>query len=127
VQEIRGYSAVTPIPNTPPQVKGVINLRGAVVPVIDLRLKFGMAAVEHTKFAVIVVVAVGGKTVGLIVDGVSDVLNLTQAERKPPPDLAQSSDLRFVEAIATIGERLVTLLHVGSLVGEELALTECAA
>jgi purine-binding chemotaxis protein CheW len=74
VQEIRGYSAVTPIPNTPSYVKGVINLHGTVVPVVDLRAKFSMATAEYNKFTVIIVVTVGAKVTGLVVDAASDVL-----------------------------------------------------
>src|SRR6187399_2690041 len=75
VQEIKGYSPVTPIPNAPPHVKGVMNLRGAVVPILDMRCKFGMAEAAYTKFTVIIVVTVGAKVIGLVVDAVSDVLD----------------------------------------------------
>src|SRR5271154_1024816 len=78
VQEIKGYSAITHIPNAPPHVKGVMNLRGTVVPVVDLRARFGMEAVEYSKFTVIIVVMVGEKIAGVVVDAVSDVLNISQ-------------------------------------------------
>jgi purine-binding chemotaxis protein CheW len=86
VQEIKGYSAITHIPNAPAHVKGVMNLRGTVVPVVDLRAKFGMEAVEYSKFTVIIVVMVGQKIAGLVVDAVSDVLNIQQSEVRPAPD-----------------------------------------
>src|ERR1017187_3213649 len=75
IREIRGYAPVTPIPNVPPHVRGVMNLRGTVLPVVDLRMKFHLPAVEYNKFTVIVIATVGEKTVGLLVDAVSDVLD----------------------------------------------------
>src|SRR6058998_2848247 len=74
VQEIRSYSAVTPVPNTPRAVRGVMNLRGQIIPVLDLRTKFGMPEAEYSRFAVVIVVVISGKVVGLLADGVSDVL-----------------------------------------------------
>src|SRR5512142_2514663 len=86
VQEIKGYSAITPIPNTPHHVKGVMNLRGTVVPVVDLRTKFSLASVEYNKFTVIIIVTVAAKTIGLIVDAVSDVLEIPASGIRPAPD-----------------------------------------
>src|ERR1700689_2004331 len=83
VQEIKGYSAITPIPNTPAHVKGVMNLRGTVIPVVDLRSKFAMEAVEYTKFTVIIVASVGEKIVGIVVDAVSDVLTVSRGNIRP--------------------------------------------
>lgn len=120
VQEIRGYSAVTPIPNTPPHIRGVINLRGSVVPVSDLRRKFGMTASEPTKFTVIIVVAVAGRTVGLVVDAVSDVLTLEGGALQPPPEIGASCDLRYLTGLASLGERLVAVLDLERLLGEDL-------
>src|ERR1035441_10746663 len=74
IREIRGYAPITPIPNVPPHVRGVMNLRGTILPVIDLRMKFHLPAVEYNKFTVIVIATVGAKTVGCLVDAVSDVL-----------------------------------------------------
>src|SRR5262245_63684784 len=76
VQEIKGFSRITPIPNTPSYIKGAMNLRGTVVPIVDLRCKFGMPEAEYNQFTVIIVVTVGKKIVGLVVDAVSDVLNI---------------------------------------------------
>lgn len=117
VQEIKGYSKVTPLPNTPPEVKGVMNLRGTVVPVIDLRTRFGLRAAEYTRFTVIIVVTVGAKVVGLVVDAVSDVLNVASREMVPPPDLGSGVDTSFMTGIARNGERLVSLLNIDRLVG----------
>ena len=92
VQEIKGLSAVTPIPNSPAYVKGVMNLRGTVVPIFDLRLKFGMESQAYDRFTVIVVVNVGERIVGLVVDAVSDVLDIENGSIEPAPDLGASID-----------------------------------
>lgn len=121
VQEIKGYSNITRIPNTPPHIKGVINLRGAVVPVVDLRAKFSMPLLEYTKFTVIILVAVASKTMGLIVDAVSDVLDIKGSDIQPPPELGVSVDTRFMRGMTTVNERLVAILEVDRLLGEDLA------
>ena len=119
VQEIRGYSAVTPIPNTPSYIKGVINLRGTVVPVVDLRAKFSMEATEYNKFTVIIVVSVGSKVIGLVVDAVSDVLDVPAAEMRSAPDLGSRVDTRFIRGMATIGDRMTVLLDIDRLLSED--------
>jgi purine-binding chemotaxis protein CheW len=121
VQEIRGYTSITPMPNTPPHIKGVINLRGAVIPVVDLRAKFGMPAVEYTKFTVIVLVAAAGKTMGLVVDAMSDVLALAEQDIQPPPDLGTMVDTRFLRGMGVTGERFVSLLDMDELLGRDVA------
>jgi purine-binding chemotaxis protein CheW len=119
VQEIRGYSAVTPIPNTPAHIKGVINLRGTVVPVVDLRTKFSMDLAEYNKFTVIIVVTVGQKVTGLVVDAVSDVLDIPAVEMRVAPDLGASVDTRFISGMATVGERMTVLLDIDRLLSED--------
>lgn len=119
VQEIKGYTRVTPIPNAPPEVKGVMNLRGTVVPIVDLRTRFGLTPAEYTRFTVIVVVTVGTKVVGLVVDAVSDVMNVTTDSLVPPPDLGVGVDTSFLTGMARTGERLVTLLNIDRLVGRD--------
>ncbi|MCU0705104.1 MAG: chemotaxis protein CheW [Fimbriiglobus sp.] len=125
VQEIKGYSKVTPLPNTPPEVKGVMNLRGAVVPIIDLRHRFGLPTAEYTRFTVIIVVTIGVRVIGLVVDAVSDVLNVGERDAVPPPELGAGVDTSFLTGIARSGERLVSLLNIDRLVGlsAEPALT----
>lgn len=86
IWEIRGYAPITPIPNVPPHVRGVMNVRGTVLPVVDLRMKFHLPAVEYSKFTVIVIATVGDKTVGLLVDAVSDVLMVAQDAMREAPD-----------------------------------------
>jgi purine-binding chemotaxis protein CheW len=120
VQEIKGYSAVTPIPNTPRYVKGAMNLRGMIIPVVDLRTKFAMPEVDYNQFTVIIVVMVGTKVVGLVVDSVSDVLNIPQADIQAAPDFGSQVDVRFISGIAKAGEKLVVLLDIDRvLAGEE--------
>ena len=122
VQEIKGYSAVTPIPNTPPHVRGVMNLRGAVMPVLDLRLRFGLPQAETTKFTVIVVVNVANKIVGLVVDAVNDVLDCEAQSIEPCPSLGAGVDTSFLTGMAKQGERLVALLDLERVFGVEPAL-----
>lgn len=121
VQEIKGYSKITPLPNTPREIKGVMNLRGSVVPIIDLRARFGLRETEYTRFTVIIVVTVGTKIVGLVVDAVSDVLNVGAKELVPTPDLGSGVDTTFLTGIARTGDRLVSLLNIDRLVGNSTA------
>lgn len=127
VQEIKGFSAVTPIPNAPDYVKGVMNLRGTVVPVFDLRLKFGMERKEYDRFTVIVVVNVGERVVGLIVDSVSDVLDVAHDAIETPPDLGASVDTSILQGIARNNDRLITLLDIDRVVGASKTTVEAAA
>jgi purine-binding chemotaxis protein CheW len=127
VQEIKGYSAVTPLPNLPSYIKGVMNLRGTVVPVVDLRAKFGMSDSEYTRFTVIIVVNVGQRVVGLIVDAVSDVLDVAASEVVPAPEMGAGVDTSFLTGMAKSEERLVSLLAIERVVGmDEAELTVVA-
>ena len=122
VQEIKGYSATTPIPNTPSHIKGVMNLRGTIIPVVDLRTKFSMEAAEYNQFTVIIVVTVGTKVVGLVVDAVSDVLNIPNADLQAPPDFGAQVDITFIKGMTKAGEKLVLVLDLDKVLGgEELA------
>ena len=112
VQEIKGYSAITPIPNTPNYVKGVMNLRGSIIPIVDLRAKLSMAEAAYNQFTVIIVVRVGAKTVGVVVDAVSDVLNIPLKDIQPTPDFGSQVDARFISGLAKAGDRLVVLLEI---------------
>jgi purine-binding chemotaxis protein CheW len=117
VQEIKGYSATTPIPNTPAYIKGVMNLRGTIVPVVDLRSKFGLSQTEYTPFTVIIVVTVGPKVMGLIVDAVSDVLNIPRDDVQPTPDFGVHVDARYLNGMARAGDKLVVLLDIDRVLG----------
>jgi purine-binding chemotaxis protein CheW len=118
VQEIKGYTAITPVPNTPGYLKGVMNLRGTIVPVVDLRAKFGMEAAEYTAFTVIIVLTVGTKVMGLIVDAVSDVLNIPKTDIQATPDFGAQVDARFISGMAKAGDKLVVLLDIDRVLGE---------
>jgi purine-binding chemotaxis protein CheW len=120
VQEIKGYSLITPIPHAPPHIKGVINLRGTVVPVVGLRERFGMPAVEYDKFTVIIVVMVGTRVVGVVVDAVTDVLSLTRNDLQPPPELGAAVDTSFIRGIAKTAERLVIVLDAEAALSDAL-------
>lgn len=119
VQEIKGYSAITYIPNTPPHIKGVMNLRGTVIPVVDLRAKFSMPAVDYNKFTVIIVVTVGEKILGLVVDAVSDVLNIAPGEVRPAPDFGARVDTKFISGVASLNDKLAVLLDIHKLLSED--------
>ncbi len=112
VQEIKGLTTITPIPNAPPYVSGVMNLRGSVVPVMELRSCFGLPAREDATFAVIVVVKVGPKVVGLVADAVSEVLDTTADQIEPAPEIGIAPAQQFVTAVTRAGDRLVGLLAV---------------
>lgn len=118
VQEIKGYAPPTPIPNTPCHVKGVINLRGTIVPIVDLRSKFGMETIDYTPFTVIVVTQLqGDKIVGFIVDAVSDVLNVPASDIHRTPEFDGQVDTTFVSGLAKIGDRIVILLDIEKILG----------
>lgn len=119
VQEIKGFSTVTPIPNAPAFVKGVMNLRGTVVPIFDLRLKFGMEPQAYDRFTVIVVVNVGERIVGLVVDAVSDVLDIATDAIEPVPELGDSIDTSVLQGIARNQDRLISLLQIDHVVGTD--------
>jgi purine-binding chemotaxis protein CheW len=127
VQEIKGYSAITPVPNTPAYLKGVMNLRGTIVPVVDLRAKFAMAEAEYNQFTVIIVLTVGTKVMGLIVDAVSDVLNIPKKDIQPTPDFGAQVDSQLISGMAKAGEKLVVLLDIDRVLGgAELAAVPTA-
>jgi purine-binding chemotaxis protein CheW len=119
VQEIKGYSAVTPIPNAPRYLKGVMNLRGTVIPVVDLRTMFSMEAMEYSKFTVIILVMLREKMIGLVVDAVSDVLDIEPSEIRMTPDLGVKVDTRFISGMANVGGRMTVLLDIERLLGDD--------
>ena len=117
VQEIKGYTAITPIPHAPPWIKGVMNLRGTVVPVVDLRVKFGMGTPKYDRFTVVIMVMVGARVVGAVVDGVSDVMDVSAADWVPAPEMGADIDTSFLTGIAKQGDRLISLLEIERVVG----------
>ena len=112
VQEIKGYTAINAIPNAPPYLKGVMDLRGTIVPVVDLRAKFSMAETSFNQFTVIIVVKVGARVMGLVVDAVSDVLNIPKPDIQATPDFGAEVDARYINGMAKAGDKLVVLLDI---------------
>jgi purine-binding chemotaxis protein CheW len=119
VQEIRSYEAPTRIANVPDFIKGVVNLRGVIVPIVDLRLKLGCPSAEYNTFTVVVVLNVRGRVVGAVVDSVSDVLELQKEQIKPAPSLASSVDSNFITGIGAVkggdAERMLILMDIEAL------------
>ena len=115
VQEIRSYEQPTRIANAPPFVKGVVNLRGVIVPIIDLRVKLGCETVDYNSFTVVIVLNVRGRVVGAVVDSVSDVLELAQDSIKPSPEMAAAVDTSFITGISNVNERMLILMDIEAL------------
>lgn len=131
VQEIKGWDNVTPIPNTPEYIRGVINLRGTIVPIIDLRRRFGLEPVEYGPLTVVIVLRVmkadgdNSRVMGVVVDAVSDVYNVGEDDIKPAPDFGSVVDVDFVHGLATLDESMVIVLDIDRLLNSnELALME---
>lgn len=123
VQEIKGWDMATEIPNTPDYIQGVINLRGTIVPIVDLRTRFDLEKVEYGKTTVVIVLKVkrtneNEQTMGFVVDAVSDVYNITQDQLRPAPDFGGSVRTEFVKALATIDEKMLILLDIDHLVDD---------
>ena len=116
VQEIRGYDAVTRVPDTPDYIRGVVNLRGAIVPVLDLRMKLGLKEARYDAFTVMIVLNFEGRTAGIVVDAVSDVVQLGADQIRATPELGAAIDTRFISAIGTTDEQMVILLDIESLI-----------
>src|SRR5690349_9410145 len=128
VQEIRGYEKVTAIPAAPTYLKGVVNLRGIIVPVIDMRIKFGLADAKYDSFTVVIILRVSGRVIGVVVDGVSDVVRLAPSDVKPAPGLGSIVDSGFLAGLATQGDRMILLLEIEKFLGSgELNLVAQAA
>ena len=129
VQEIRGYEKVTPIPRSPDYLKGVVNLRGTIVPVIDLRVKFGMPDPTYDSLTVVIVLRIGSRTIGAVVDAVSDVVRLAENEIREAPKLGAMVDSSYLAGVATQGERMILALDIEKLLSaaEMNLLGEAAA
>ena len=115
VREIRGWTRATTLPHSPAYVRGVINLRGTVLPVIDLAQRLGLPSGELTDRNVIIVVHIVGRTVGLLVDAVSDILSIPQDELSPPPELAADNSQTFINALTIVEGRMIRVLDLGSV------------
>lgn len=115
VREIRGWTPVTRIPQSPPYLLGVLNLRGAIVPVLDLRLRFGVEREAYTDTTVTVIVAVDGRSFGMVVDAVSDVLDAADSQVRPVPDMGTTVDTEYLRGLIGVDERMVLLLDIDRL------------
>lgn len=115
VQEIRSYEEPTRMVNAPSFIKGVINLRGVIVPIIDLRLKLNIEKVEYNEFTVVIILNVRGTVIGAVVDAVSDVVILTSQNIKPAPQFENAIDARFITGLAELGERMLIVMNIEAL------------
>ena len=125
VQEIKGWEKPTRLPHSPEYVQGVINLRGAVVPILDLRRRFGLGEAEYGRTTVVIVVKIqserGELTAGMVVDGVCEVSNIALQDLRPPPELVAAIDTDFVRGLAMVDDQMLILLEVERLVSSTLA------
>jgi purine-binding chemotaxis protein CheW len=117
VQEIRSYEEPTRMVNSPAFIKGVINLRGVIVPVADLRLKLGASKAEYNESTVVIILNIHGSVVGAVVDAVSDVVTLTAGSIKPAPHFDSGVDARFIVGLVTLAERTLVVMHIEALMG----------
>jgi purine-binding chemotaxis protein CheW len=125
VQEIRGYEAVTRIANAPEFIKGVINLRGIIIPVVDMRIKFKLGEPVYDQFTVVIILNINGRVVGMVVDSVSDVTSLTEEQIKPAPDMGTAFNTEFMIGLGTIDERMLILVDIQRLMSSpEMGLSE---
>ena len=128
VQEIRGYDKVTALPSAPDFLKGVVNLRGTIVPVIDMRIKFKLPDPRYDSFTVVVILKLSSRVIGIVVDAVSDVVRLAAADVKDPPRLGSVVDSSYLTGVATMNERMVLLLDIEKLLSSgDLALLDNVA
>ena len=128
VQEIRGYENVTRIANAPDFIKGVTNLRGVIVPIVDLRIKFHLDNVEYGGQTVVIVVNVADRIVGIVVDGVSDVMTLTPDQIKPAPEFGVTLSSDFLSGLGSLDDRMLVLVDIDKLLtSEEMALVDSTA
>ncbi|HWU98786.1 MAG TPA: chemotaxis protein CheW [Oxalicibacterium sp.] len=115
VQEIRGYEAVTAMANSPDYLKGVINLRGVIVPIVDMRIKFNIGNSSYDQFTVVIILMIGEHTIGMVVDSVSDVVPLKADQIKPPPEMGSILAAEYLKGLGTLDERMLILLDIDKL------------
>ena len=128
VQEIRGYDAVTTIANSPAFIKGVINLRGIIVPIVDMRIKFNLGKVDYNQFTVVIILNLANRVMGIVVDGVSDVITLTPEQLKPAPEFGTSLDTQYITGLGTVDERMIIVMDIEKLMSSsDMELVEAAA
>ena len=119
VQEIRGYEAVTTIANAPEFIKGVINLRGIIVPIVDMRIKFNFGDVTYNETTVVIILNISNRVVGMVVDGVSDVITLKSNQVKPAPEFGAGLDTHYLQGLGTVDERMIILVDIEKLMNSK--------
>jgi purine-binding chemotaxis protein CheW len=115
VQEIRGYETVTRIANAPEFIKGVVNLRGIIVPIVDMRIKFHLGEPTYDQFTVVIILNIGGRVVGMVVDSVSDVITLSTEQIKPAPEMGTALNTDYLIGLGTIDQRMLILVDIDKL------------
>ena len=116
---------VTTIANAPEFIKGVVNLRGNIVPIVDMRIKFKLGQVDYTQFTVVIILNVAGRVVGMVVDSVSDVISLTSSQIRPPPNFSSTFDVHYITGLGTVDQRMLILVDIEKLMsGSDMALVD---
>ncbi|PMH41446.1 chemotaxis protein CheW [Vibrio sp. 10N.286.49.B3] len=125
VQEIRTYDQVTSIPNMPAYIKGVMNLRGVVIPIVDMRVKFSLTDITYHEMTVVIILNIGHRIVGIVVDSVADVVLLEQTDVQPPPNFASALDTKYIKGLASQNELMLVLMNIQKLMNsDDMALFE---
>jgi purine-binding chemotaxis protein CheW len=125
VQEIRGYETVTRVANAPDFIKGVVNLRGIIVPIVDMRIKFRLGEPTYDQFTVVIILNIGGRVVGMVVDSVSDVTTLKQEQIKPAPEMGTALNSDYLIGLGTLDQRMLILVDIDKLMSStEMGLIE---
>ncbi len=128
VQEIRSYEEPTRMVNAPSFIKGVVNLRGVIVPIVDLRMKLGLEKVEYNDFTVVIILNVRGTVIGAVVDSVSDVVTLSADMIKPAPQFETTLDSRFITGLANVGDRMLIVMNMEAMLSSaEMGMLKTAA
>ena len=117
VQEIRGYDSITQIANAPEFIKGVVNLRGIIVPIIDMRIKFRLGEANYDQFTVVIILNVAGRVMGIVVDRVSDVISLESEQMRPTPEFGAVIDTEYIMGLGTVDERMLILIDIEKMMG----------
>ncbi|MFA7240963.1 MAG: chemotaxis protein CheW [Sulfuricellaceae bacterium] len=128
VQEIRGYDTVTSLANTPEFIKGVVNLRGIIVPILDMRIKFHLGQVEYNELTVVIILNVAKRVIGMVVDGVSDVITLAPEQIKAAPEFGAAIDTKYVMGLGAVDERMLILVDIEKLMtSRDMELVDVAS
>jgi purine-binding chemotaxis protein CheW len=125
VQELRGYDTVTRIANAPEHIKGVVNLRGIIVPIVDMRIKFNLGTPSYDQFTVVIILNIASRVMGMVVDSVSDVITLTPEQIKPAPAMGSALDTAYLIGLGTLDDRMLILVDLDKLMSsDEMGLIE---